>query len=72
MSLNLETTYLPYMMSISELLQGFLNVSGTNGGKDHDQDMLDDIYHAIKNDEIIMPAEQTGLVKENYMWKCAL
>ena len=49
-----------------------MNVVGTNGGKDHDQEMLDDIYHAIRNDEIIMPAEQTGLVKENYMWKCAL
>ena len=48
------------------------NFRGTNGGKDHDQDMLDDIYHAIRNEEIIMPAEQTGLVKENYMWKCAL
>ena len=45
---------------------------GTDGDKDHDQDMLDEIYHAIRNDEIVMPAEQTGLVKENYLWKCAL
>ena len=49
------------------------NVRGTNGdGGDHDQDMLDEIYHAIRNDEIVMPAEQTGLVKENYLWKIAL
>ena len=54
------------------ILNRLFNVAGTNGGKDHDQEMLDDIYHAIRNDEIIMPAEQTGLVKENYMWKCAL
>ena len=48
------------------------NVRGTNGNGDHDQDMLDEIYHAIRNDEIVMPAEQTGLVKENYLWKIAL
>lgn len=48
------------------------NLRGTNGGTDHDQDMLDEIYHAIRNEEIVMPAEQTGLVKENYVWKCAL
>ena len=48
------------------------NLRGTNGDKDHDQDMLEEIYHAIRHDEIVMPAEQTGLVKENYLWKCAL
>merc|ERR1719346_737282 len=48
------------------------NLRGTNGNQDHDQDMLDEIYHAIRNEEIVMPAEQTGLVKENYLWKCAL
>ena len=48
------------------------NLRGTNGGGDHDQDMLDEIYHTIRNDEIVMPAEQTGLVKENYLWKIAL
>ena len=26
----------------------------------------------IKNDEIVMPQEQTGLVKENYLWKLLL
>ena len=31
--------------------------------------MLDEIYNAIKSDEIVMPAEHTGLVKENYLWK---
>ena len=34
--------------------------------------MLTEIYHAIKTDEIVMPAEQTGLVKENYLWKMLL
>ncbi|KAM4636752.1 Golgi-specific brefeldin A-resistance guanine nucleotide exchange factor 1 isoform 3-T3 [Discoglossus pictus] len=48
------------------------NLKGVNGGKDFDQDMLEDIYHAIKNDEIVMPDEQIGLVKENYVWSVLL
>nr|XP_033796317.1 Golgi-specific brefeldin A-resistance guanine nucleotide exchange factor 1 isoform X2 [Geotrypetes seraphini]XP_033796319.1 Golgi-specific brefeldin A-resistance guanine nucleotide exchange factor 1 isoform X2 [Geotrypetes seraphini] len=48
------------------------NLKGVNGGKDFDQDMLEDIYHAVKNDEIVMPEEQTGLVRENYMWSVLL
>ena len=53
------------------------NLRGTNcksgdPPQDHDQDMLDEMYHAIRSEEIVMPAEQTGLVKENYLWKCAL
>lgn len=34
--------------------------------------MLEDIYNAIKNEEIVMPDEQTGLVKENYVWSLLL
>jgi hypothetical protein len=34
--------------------------------------MLAEVYHAIRNEEIVMPAEHSGLVKENYLWKCAL
>ncbi|KAL0274869.1 UNVERIFIED_CONTAM: hypothetical protein PYX00_002898 [Menopon gallinae] len=48
------------------------NLKKVNGGEDFDQDMLDEIYNAIKNEEIVMPAEQTGLVKENYLWKVLL
>uniref|UniRef100_A0A1B6FF78 SEC7 domain-containing protein n=3 Tax=Cuerna arida TaxID=1464854 RepID=A0A1B6FF78_9HEMI len=48
------------------------NLKKVNGGQDFDQDMLDDIYLAIKNEEIVMPAEQTGLVRENYLWKVLL
>lgn len=33
---------------------------------------MEEIYKAICNDEIIMPAEQTGNVKENYLWKLLL
>ncbi|XP_039609053.1 Golgi-specific brefeldin A-resistance guanine nucleotide exchange factor 1 isoform X2 [Polypterus senegalus] len=48
------------------------NLKGVNGSKDFDQDMLEDIYNAIKNDEIVMPDEHTGLVKENYVWNVLL
>ena len=29
-------------------------------------------YNSFRQDEIVMPAEQTGLVKDNYMWKVSL
>ncbi|XP_043838957.1 Golgi-specific brefeldin A-resistance guanine nucleotide exchange factor 1 isoform X3 [Dromiciops gliroides] len=48
------------------------NLKGVNGGKDFEQDILEDMYHAIKNDEIVMPEEQTGLVRENYVWNVLL
>ncbi|XP_051945583.1 Golgi-specific brefeldin A-resistance guanine nucleotide exchange factor 1-like isoform X5 [Xyrauchen texanus] len=48
------------------------NLKGVNGVNDLDQDMLEDIYNAIKNEEIVMPDEQTGLVKENYVWSVLL
>uniref|UniRef100_A0A3B3W2B2 Golgi-specific brefeldin A-resistance guanine nucleotide exchange factor 1 n=1 Tax=Poecilia latipinna TaxID=48699 RepID=A0A3B3W2B2_9TELE len=48
------------------------NLKGVNGNKDFDQDMLEDIYNAIKSEEIVMPDEQTGLVKENYVWSVLL
>ncbi|CAG9537440.1 unnamed protein product [Cercopithifilaria johnstoni] len=48
------------------------NLSGTNGGQDFDPAMLDEMYNAIRNDEIVMPAEQVGIVKENYLWKVLL
>ncbi|XP_016928857.3 Golgi-specific brefeldin A-resistance guanine nucleotide exchange factor 1 isoform X1 [Drosophila suzukii] len=48
------------------------NLRGLNGGEDFDQEMLAQVYNAIKNEEIVMPAEQTGLVRENYQWKVLL
>ncbi|XP_032868449.1 Golgi-specific brefeldin A-resistance guanine nucleotide exchange factor 1 isoform X2 [Amblyraja radiata] len=48
------------------------NLKGVNGSKDFDQDMLEDIYNGIKNDEIVMPEEQTGFVRENYIWNVLL
>ncbi|KAI8128990.1 Golgi-specific brefeldin A-resistance guanine nucleotide exchange factor 1 [Lucilia cuprina] len=48
------------------------NLRGLNGGGDFDQELLATIFNAIKNEEIVMPAEQTGLVRENYLWKVLL
>lgn len=48
------------------------NLRQVNGGKDFDRNMLTEIYTMIKNNEIIMPAEQQGVVREKYLWKCLL
>ncbi|KAK3091515.1 hypothetical protein FSP39_020408 [Pinctada imbricata] len=48
------------------------NLKSCNGGQDFEQDMLEEIYNAIRNEEIVMPAEHTGLVRENYLWKVLL
>ncbi|XP_019547969.3 Golgi-specific brefeldin A-resistance guanine nucleotide exchange factor 1 isoform X2 [Aedes albopictus] len=56
-------------MTVDEFVK---NLRGLNGNSDFDQDMLANVYHAIKNEEIVMPAEQTGLVRENYLWKVLL
>ncbi|KAI6222894.1 SEC7 domain-containing protein [Aphelenchoides fujianensis] len=45
------------------------NLKGTNRGGDFDPDMLEEIYNSIKSNEIVMPAEQTGAIRENYLWK---
>ena len=61
------------MHTLLLLFQAFKkNVKGVNGGGDFDQEMLDEMYSAIKQEEIVMPAEQTGIVKENYLWKVLL
>ncbi|GFS40758.1 golgi-specific brefeldin A-resistance guanine nucleotide exchange factor 1 [Nephila pilipes] len=48
------------------------NLKGVNGGNDFEDSLLEEIYASIKNEEIVMPAEQTGIVRENYLWKVLL
>ncbi|RWS19664.1 Sec7-like protein, partial [Leptotrombidium deliense] len=48
------------------------NLRQVNNGKDFDSKMLKEIYFAIKNNKIIMPAEQHGIVRERYLWKYLL
>ncbi|XP_026741827.1 Golgi-specific brefeldin A-resistance guanine nucleotide exchange factor 1 [Trichoplusia ni] len=45
------------------------NLRGLNGSEDFDQSMLEAIFHSIKNEEMVMPAERTGLVREAYLWR---
>ncbi|XP_053393405.1 Golgi-specific brefeldin A-resistance guanine nucleotide exchange factor 1-like isoform X2 [Mercenaria mercenaria] len=48
------------------------NLTKTNGGEDFESEMLVEIYNAIRSEEIVMPSEHTGLVRENYLWKVLL
>ena len=45
------------------------NLSKVNGGANFEEEMLEEIYSAIKNEEIVMPAEHKGLLRDNYLWK---
>ncbi len=45
------------------------NLSKVNGGGNFDEKLLEDIYIAIRSDEIVMPAEHTGALRDNYLWK---
>ncbi len=45
------------------------NLTKVNGGQDFQSTMLEEIHQAIRSEEIVMPAEQMGLVKDNYLWK---
>lgn len=45
------------------------NLSKMNNNENFEDGMLTEIYNAIKSDEIIMPTEQRGLVRESYLWK---
>jgi brefeldin A-resistance guanine nucleotide exchange factor 1 len=48
------------------------NLSKMNNNENFDDAMLTEIYKAIKSDEIIMPTEQTGLIRESFLWKLIL
>ena len=40
-----------------------------NNQENFDEAMLKEIFRAIRSDEIVMPAEHTGLLRESYLWK---
>ncbi|XP_074594838.1 sec7 domain-containing protein garz [Brevipalpus obovatus] len=48
------------------------NLRGMNGGQDYDPNLLKEIYLEINTNEIVLPFEQHGVVRENYLWKCLL
>lgn len=45
------------------------NLRKTNDGEDFPVELLQEIYDNIKNNEIVMPSERSGKVKEAYEWK---
>ncbi|KAF9421264.1 hypothetical protein HW555_002736 [Spodoptera exigua] len=52
------------------------NLRGCNGSGDFDQSMLEAVFHSIKsstlfarNEEMVMPAERTGAVRDAYLWR---
>ncbi|XP_063705647.1 LOW QUALITY PROTEIN: Golgi-specific brefeldin A-resistance guanine nucleotide exchange factor 1-like [Culicoides brevitarsis] len=49
------------------------NLRGLNGDKkDFDENLLISIYNSIKNEEICLPAEHAGPVRDNYLWQVML
>uniref|UniRef100_A0A915E5M0 SEC7 domain-containing protein n=1 Tax=Ditylenchus dipsaci TaxID=166011 RepID=A0A915E5M0_9BILA len=44
------------------------NLSGTHNGKDFDGTMLDEIFNSIKGEEILMPIEHNGLIRDKHLW----
>ncbi|VUZ46578.1 unnamed protein product [Hymenolepis diminuta] len=46
------------------------NLKGMNGGGEFEPSLIEDIYESIRTREIVMPSEQTGAVRDNYLWKC--
>ncbi|KAL0821482.1 hypothetical protein ABMA28_004950 [Loxostege sticticalis] len=45
------------------------NLRGCNGNGDFDQPMLEAVYYSIKNEEMVMPAERVGPVRDAYLWR---
>lgn len=45
------------------------NLSKVNGGGNFEEKLLEEIYFSIRNDEIVMPSEHTGKLRDNYLWK---
>ncbi|KAJ8712096.1 hypothetical protein PYW07_004938 [Mythimna separata] len=45
------------------------NLRGCNGSGDFESSMLEAVFHSIKNEEMVMPAERTGAVRDAYLWR---
>lgn len=48
------------------------NLRGVNNNSDFPDDMLEEIFTSIKNEEIVMPSEQVGQIRDDYNWKMLL
>ncbi|CAK1550367.1 unnamed protein product [Leptosia nina] len=45
------------------------NLRGCNGSGDFPTEMLKEVFHSIKNEEMVMPAERVGPVRDAYLWR---
>lgn len=48
------------------------NLSSVNGGGNFEDKLLEEIYQAVRTEEIVMPSEHTGAVRDNYLWKLVI
>jgi len=48
------------------------NLLGPKSERIYDRKLLDLIYTSIRDDEIVLPDEQTGPVRQRYLWKCTI
>ncbi|XP_064073514.1 Golgi-specific brefeldin A-resistance guanine nucleotide exchange factor 1 [Vanessa tameamea] len=45
------------------------NLRGCNGNGEFDHAMLEAIFHSIKTEEMVMPAERVGPLRDAYLWR---
>ncbi|KAJ3188710.1 GDP/GTP exchange factor for ARF [Gaertneriomyces sp. JEL0708] len=55
-----------HRMTIEDFMR---NLRGVNGGKDFRAEYLNEIYEAIRDNEIVMPEEHKGDLGFNYQWR---
>uniref|UniRef100_A0A6G1SB55 Golgi-specific brefeldin A-resistance guanine nucleotide exchange factor 1 n=1 Tax=Aceria tosichella TaxID=561515 RepID=A0A6G1SB55_9ACAR len=48
------------------------NLLGPKSDRIYDRKLLDLIYTSIRDDEIVLPDEQVGVVRQRYLWKCIM
>lgn len=48
------------------------NLRGMNGGQDFDPNLLREIYKEIDSNEIVLPFEHYGVIKDRYLWRCLI
>lgn len=48
------------------------NLLGPRSERIYDRKLLDLIYTSIRDNEIVLPDEQTGTVRQRYIWRCTM
>jgi hypothetical protein len=48
------------------------NLLGPKSERIYDRKLLDLIYTSIRDDEIVLPDEQVGVVRQRYLWRCIM